>query len=182
MMNPFERFLGIKDHLLEDPTINSNLEKFVSYQCNELRRPNLHFLGAGQLHAHFRIGKFDDLYLATREVIHHSLPMRQAVDCAYYIQRLVYAFNSKKDVPQIVGGVRTFNKQDNYWRFFLIVEDLTRGGNSKFVPGQSGELVSGLVDGRPVYYDFEEVKYPECLRSTVAEYMKRNQMLLFGKK
>ena len=165
-MDPFEQFLELKLEIENDQNIMRNLRE---YSFNKSH--NLPYLGEGLANLCYRIGNVNGLWLASREYIDCNHIIMKRIACEGYIKNLILNHKSGKKVPNICGCVNV--KRKNFEKYFLLVEDLSNGGNSDFIPGKSGRK-SGTVNGSEVFYDFDEdfSRIPKTY-----QYMNENNMI-----
>jgi hypothetical protein len=125
---------------------------------------SLDYLGSGTANKHYRLGQTQEgLWLATRELTLAVFGDNQRAIVEDYCENLNYKRTelglriSKTCLP-----VRTPHPSSNpgLAKYFLIVEDFTRGGTSDFKPAPLGEMC-GTLDGEDIYYDFDNINPPK---------------------
>jgi hypothetical protein len=148
-MNPFEYFQKLKPEIEADRELMNALKDYAFNETCDL----VH-LGYGNTNTCFRLGKINDFWLATRENIRlEDYPEVNRGGVESYIETLLYYFQTNRAVPKICGGVHA--KREGIEKYFLLLEDLTDGGNARFSPGLNGAK-SGFKNGIEVFYDFQE--------------------------
>jgi len=148
----FDGFLRYKAKIEGSNEIIGMLRGYVSGE------EELDWIGAGFQNVHYRLGRLESgLWLATREV-GPAITKEGELQRIYsedYLAKVLYSTVSGRPSLEVCLGVRVHRGgewfDDNY---FLIVEDLQRGGEADFIPARSGRS-SGFVDGMEVWYDFE---------------------------
>lgn len=171
-MNPFEYFQQMIPQIERDEAIMKNLRLYAFHE-----RQSLTHLGSGIHNTHYRIGKIGDLWFATREYL-ELLPVSdfqyiQRMFAEAYINQLVQAHAKGKRVPIICGGVKAESTNLGIEKYFLLLEDLTAGGNAKFIPAPP-KWFAGTIDGVVVIHDFDE----EYVDPMSIKYMVDDKMIL----
>jgi len=161
-MNPFELFLHLKSEIEGNEEIMHNLRKYAYTWSGKLRHYapewvfGLKCLGDGWHHRHFRMGHVSDYWIATREYKNYRWGLRsEVIRVSYenYITELIGWHVRGRRTPLICGGVCAHS--NDLKKYFLLIEDLTRGGTSDFTPDYAGSI-GGTLDGKPVLYDSKE--------------------------
>jgi len=154
-MNPFEYFQELKPKIMQDETFIDSLRTYAFTDILRLgENDKVTPLGAGGHNIHFRIGKIDGVWLATREYLKAIERDDHLQHCENYIDAVVRAYEGGKRVPSVCGGVKA--KENGYGRrYFLLLEDLTHGGTANFQPAPSGGCISGTLNGEEVFHDFD---------------------------
>lgn len=153
-MNPFEYFQALKPQILQDAIFMDNLKTYAyTDTLRVLETGKVQPLGAGRHNIHFRIGNISGIWLATREYLQAMENADHMQHCENYINAVIKAYDEGKRVPIVCGGVKA---EDGYGgRYFLLLEDLTQGGNAKFQPAPRSGGINGLLNGEPVFHDFD---------------------------
>jgi hypothetical protein len=154
-MNPFEYFQQLKPLILENQTFMDSLQTYAfTDRLRLIGNAKVTPLGAGRNNIHFRIGKINDLWIASREHIENIFEVEDKMQhCENYIAKAVSYHEEGKRVPLVCGCVKAI--EGNHEKYFLLVEDLTDGGIAHFIPaGKSGKM-SGRLKGIEVFHDFD---------------------------
>ncbi len=174
-MNPFERFQDLKSKILEDRVLIDNLQLLAFSDKVEIsNNSSLVPLGSGHNNYHFRLGSLNAVWIASRKSIRKYDSHALRCSAENYISELVYCHTIGKRVPSFCGGVKV--EKNGVEDYFLLVEDLTRGGNSNFNVKNRWDS-HGILDGKIVYFDFEEV--PWGVRNF--KYMVEDKMIFIKK-
>ncbi|MDO8656382.1 MAG: hypothetical protein Q7K45_04030 [Nanoarchaeota archaeon] len=153
-MDPFQSFLELKTKIYHHEEFMDSLMTYVF--TDRLLLPETQkvtHLGAGRNNIHFRIGKVDTIWLATREYVNAIEIADHMQHCENYIAAAVRNYQKGKRVPLVCGAVKAISR--NRERYFLLLEDLTHGGTADFQPAPRSGGVSGVLHGVNVFYDFD---------------------------
>ena len=102
---------------------------------------NLVCLGQGENNVIYRLGKVGKLWLAIRDQKIFDFDFGRA-NAEESIESVVAFYEYGQNVPAVVGRAKVNSNHPPY--YFLIVEDLTRGGTSDFKPGSKEDRFGTL--------------------------------------
>ncbi len=147
-----------KARIEQSPKLMGALKLYAQFQPDDWEHPMEQLGQRGWSNVHYRLGQLDSgLFIATREhlKIHDGQVQRMLME--HYARNLESAYNSDKTTSKLVIGSRIHvgNPEDDSDRYFLLLEDFMKGGQTDFKPGRLGEI-SGTIDGKVVAYDFTE--------------------------
>lgn len=155
-MNPFEYFQELKPEMVKNESFMDSLRTYAfTDRLRLIENDKVTPLGAGRNNIHFRIGQVRNVWLATREYIGTVIesPEDPLQHCENYIDAVVRAYEEGKRVPIVCGGVRA--EYGCVERYFLVLEDLTQGGTANFQPAPKSGGISGLLNDKIVFHDFD---------------------------
>lgn len=158
-MDPFAYFQHLKPAIEAETQTMQNLRTYGfgdPYHIQHLK--TLDFLGKGRNNMHFRIVKVGDVWLATREDLSDFYWESDRSVCECYIRQAVQAHKQGHKVPRLCGSVIAHFSRERGDRYFLLLEDLTRGGTSDFVPAPRSGGVAGTLSGEPIHHDFDTLE------------------------
>ncbi len=177
-MNAFEMFLSLREPIVTNPEI---VKKLVLYSHNfwgQLYQEKLlKRLGEGTQNVVSALGSIQQgsrlEFLAIREMKDRSdMPEFAKESYNQYIDHLVSLQKGGKLVPRFCGGIGVKEK-GKFRRYFLLVEDFTKNGAVSFIEGGSDER-EGLLDGKPIAYDFATDRFP----SSEVDYFAEESLLI----
>ena len=153
-MGIFEESQSLKSIIEMSENIMGNLRIYAQSGISDCGLP---YLG-GRNNIHYRIGKLESgLWIASRENLIFSDGTLQRIVAEHYTLDLECSSDYGRKTPSMCIGVRAHigDAENDEDRFFLLLEDLTKGGEKNIKPAGPGEEY-GFVDADKVYYDFDD--------------------------
>ena len=160
----------VKTEIEQSSELMGSLRVYVD-ECEDYAGPLTH-LGTGTSNKHFRLGQLSTgLWLATRENVIMEEGNWQRFICENYGGRLDSLVREGKRTSSVCIGVVVHPPDEDFDpRYFLILDDFTRGGSSDFQPAPS-EREWGTLDGKRIYYDFNDLFHKTTLKYMADESM-----------